>query len=367
MKLKIFRGPRASSFQEKTGCLSDSDRTNTIFLGDSFHEINATLSMYSAYTIGWVCTRWNIISNLQGPTSQKWYPQIEELKHQHDLYFNEICYPSELPPGHKKLTWQWNIPIEHGDFVHWNSVFSGGGTSILTTWSHLFQAKGTDNAARWLGPIASCSTRKSGGGTPTTDQKRPEKYRAWVSFSSASPWWSQMSNENMDVEGEGAAMIRCKNASKWNLWDGSLRGFCSVQSQCPPGWLLFFGSSKTFQLASWEWKHPYPVDQSFHTPGCAEFSINPRKRANWMTQVFWFCLANSHSIISWGGGKWGKHPNFEDKVSPNKTIRQIQPGPTWKVKAFHQFFASKWRFKRSLPQIMYQVCTVDGWNSPVSS
>lgn len=68
-----------------------------------------------------------------------------------------------------------------------------------------------------------------------------------------------------------------------------------------------------------EIKHPYRVDQSFHTPGCAEFSINPRKRDNWMTQVFWFFLANSRSIISWGGGKWGKHPNFEDKLSPKNT------------------------------------------------
>ena len=96
-----------------------------------------------------------------------------------------------------------------------------------------------------------------------------------------------------------------------NFWEVS--ALCRYQ--CPPGWLLFFGSSKTFQLASWEWKHPYRVDQSFHTPR-AEFSINPRKRDNWMTQVFWFFLANSHSIISWGGGKWGKHPNFEDKWSP---------------------------------------------------
>ena len=197
--------------------------------------------------IGWVCIKWNIMTpNLQGPTSQKWYPQIEELKHQHDLYFSQICYaPPELPPRKTNMAIIMEHPpfedvfqIEHGDFVRWDSEFSG---RYLNSYNliHPFKAKGTDNAARWLGPIASCSTRKSGGGTPTTDQKRPEKYRAWVSFSSASPWWSQMSNENMDVEGEGAAMIRYKTASKWNLWDGSLRGFCSVQVPVPTRMVTF--------------------------------------------------------------------------------------------------------------------------------
>lgn len=230
---------------------------------------------------------------------------------------------------------------------------------------HLFKAKGTDSAARWLGPIASCSTRKSGGGTPTTDQKRPEKYRAWVSFSSASPWWSQMSTWTYGCGRRRGCNDKMQKCIQMKLMRWIFERFLLCRYQCPPGWLLFFGSSKTFQLASWEWKHPYPVDQSFHTPGCAEFSINPRKRDNWMTQVFWFFLANSHSIISWGGGKWGKHPNFEDKLSP-KNNPTNSTRPNFESQRLPSIFASKWRFKRSLPEIMCQVCTVDGWNSPVS-
>ena len=150
-------------------------------------------------------------------------------------------------------TWGFSIEI----------VSFRGGTSILTTFhpSLSVWSQGTDSAARWLGPTASCTTRKSGGGTPTTDQKRPEKYRAWVSFSSASQKWSQMSNWKYGrMWKDKGCNDKINKFASLNETYGMdfLRGFCSGTSDQQE---YDFSLALDFSLLHWRGKLPYRVDQ----------------------------------------------------------------------------------------------------------